>query len=324
MNDVRNKADKWFFEKLNDYVRTNGVLPSRIQFADSLQLTIAMFDRFMKKRFGNWNEFIIKSGYKPPKRFIVNDKDKQEMIEQFVQFESEYGYEPQLRSFRAKDGYKWTKQIILKTFGTWNGYRKACGKTECNRGSMSIFRDDKKLLSELKETCLRLDTTDSNVVCDHLLGSKYLYQLRFGNWQAAITKCGLKHMLCKTVGNRTKAEDGHMCDSMGEAIVDNWLYHNNIDHDVHVSYPGKNRCTCDFVANGYWIEFTEAKLNSSITTSYTDRLNRKIKIAKHFHLNIVIIDRREHIDIVLRDLFLKKDGHQEEIPGCKLSEFKEG
>ena len=38
----------------------------------------------------------------------------------------------------------------------------------------------------------------------------------------------------------TKATDGHPCDSISEAIIDNWLAKNNISHKRDICYPTTN------------------------------------------------------------------------------------
>ncbi len=35
-----------------------------------------------------------------------------------------------------------------------------------------------------------------------------------------------------------KAADGHLCDSVSELLIDNWLYENKIPHERDAHYPG--------------------------------------------------------------------------------------
>ena len=64
----------------------------------------------------------------------------------------------------------------------------------------------------------------------------------FGSWNKTLIAAGLvpnrshDHRMYKRV--ITKAKDGHVCDSISEAIVDNWLSEHTIPHERNVSYPG--------------------------------------------------------------------------------------
>lgn len=66
----------------------------------------------------------------------------------------------------------------------------------------------------------------------------------FGSWTNAVVAAGLipnrshDHRMYKRT--RTKAKDGHVCDSISEAIIDNWLVDNKIAHERDFPYPGSN------------------------------------------------------------------------------------
>lgn len=63
----------------------------------------------------------------------------------------------------------------------------------------------------------------------------------FGSWGSAIKAAGFEPN--RSHENRmyrrvmTRAKDGHSCDSISEAIIDNWLYKNRIFHEKEVAYP---------------------------------------------------------------------------------------
>jgi hypothetical protein len=64
----------------------------------------------------------------------------------------------------------------------------------------------------------------------------------FGSWNNAIAAAGLQpnrsheHRMYKRT--KGKAIDGHLCDSISELLIDNWLYENNIQHERNANYPG--------------------------------------------------------------------------------------
>jgi len=66
----------------------------------------------------------------------------------------------------------------------------------------------------------------------------------FGSWNNAILAAGFTpnrshdNRMYKRVN--AKAIDGHLCDSISELLIDNWLYKNNIPHKRNADYPGTN------------------------------------------------------------------------------------
>lgn len=63
----------------------------------------------------------------------------------------------------------------------------------------------------------------------------------FGSWNKAVQAAGLTpnrshdNRMYKRVN--TKAIDGHLCDSVSELLIDNWLHKNNILHEKDAHYP---------------------------------------------------------------------------------------
>lgn len=66
----------------------------------------------------------------------------------------------------------------------------------------------------------------------------------FGSWNNAIIAAGLQpnrsHSQRMYKRTNTVALDGHLCDSVSEALIDNWLTENNIFHEKDVFYPETN------------------------------------------------------------------------------------
>jgi hypothetical protein len=81
----------------------------------------------------------------------------------------------------------------------------------------------------------------------------------FGTWNAGVKVAGLEpnrsesqRMYKRT---RTVAKDGHQCDSISEAIIDNWLTSHNIRHERNVSYPSTNHRADWGLGIKYFIEY---------------------------------------------------------------------
>jgi hypothetical protein len=64
----------------------------------------------------------------------------------------------------------------------------------------------------------------------------------FGSWNNAIIAADLQpnrsHSQRMYKRANAKALDGHLCDSISELLIDNWLYDNNISHERDAHYPG--------------------------------------------------------------------------------------
>ena len=76
----------------------------------------------------------------------------------------------------------------------------------------------------------------------------------FGSWNKAIEATGLEphrshdHRMYRRM--KTKAKDGHVCDSISEAIIDNWLMENKIPHTRDAKYPTTNHKADWAIRNG--------------------------------------------------------------------------
>lgn len=102
----------------------------------------------------------------------------------------------------------------------------------------------------------------------------------FGSWNKAIETAGLiahrsdaNRMYRRT---RTKARDGHICDSVSEAVIDNWLTQHNISHVRDASYPTtKHRADWSTKDGKVFIEYFGLAKDSP-------RYDREVKIKKIF------------------------------------------
>ena len=81
----------------------------------------------------------------------------------------------------------------------------------------------------------------------------------FGSWNNAVRAAGLppnrshENRMYKRV--MAKAKDGHSCDSISEAIIDNWLTDHDISHERDVSYPETNHKADWRIADGTFVEY---------------------------------------------------------------------
>ena len=107
----------------------------------------------------------------------------------------------------------------------------------------------------------------------------------FGTWNKAIAAAGYKPNPIM-FANRYTAKDGHVCDSMAEMIIDDWLNSRGISHQRSIPYPEFNKMTCDFVVNKTFIEFFGLE---GEVRDYDRLMKLKRKLSKKHELNLVEI-----------------------------------
>lgn len=129
--------------------------------------------------------------------------------------------------------------VCGKTYRKSSGNKKYCSlacRTEAQRYKPGELIDIiKKYFKKLKRVPTRREIPKGvNEAC----------RKSFGSWNKAISAAGL--IPNRSHDNRmykriiSKAEDGHLCDSVSEALIDNWLFKNKIIHERDVRYPKTN------------------------------------------------------------------------------------
>lgn len=123
---------------------------------------------------------------------------------------------------------------------------------------------------------------------------------KFGSWTATIQAANLKpnrshdnRMYHRT---RTKALDDHLCDSISEAIIDNWLYKNKIKHIRNAPYPNTNHIADWAINNRVFIEYFGLAKDSP---RYDRSIKEKINLCRKNKIKL--------IDIYPRDLYPKNN-----------------
>ena len=127
--------------------------------------------------------------------------------------------------------------------------------------------------------------------------SKYLsvhdiYNL-FGNFNTFLILSDVQVNL--TNKNYALANDGHMCDSYEEKIIDDILFDLEIKHKVHTKYPHSN-FLCDFELEDTYIECAGYSRNKSSKNhaKYINTINKKCEICKSNDKKIIIITKITH------------------------------
>lgn len=110
------------------------------------------------------------------------------------------------------------------------------------------------------------------------------YRRVFGNWNGAIIEAGYMPN-SERFTRKVIANDGHVCDSLAEKIIDDWLHRRKISHICHIYYPGQNKFRTDFfVKNKYWVEFLG--LHNQLE-SYDRVYQKKLEVARKNGIKII-------------------------------------
>lgn len=115
----------------------------------------------------------------------------------------------------------------------------------------------------------------------------------FGTWNKAVEAAGFEANPV-LFAKKHIARDGHICDSMAEKIIDEWLYAKSIPHERSVPYPEFKKMTCDFVVGKFYIEFFGLYGDHH---SYTQMVYKKRRLSKKHGLKL--------IELMPKDLFPK-------------------
>lgn len=75
----------------------------------------------------------------------------------------------------------------------------------------------------------------------------------YGSWNKAVSAAGFVPNEVK-FSKKCIANDGHVCDSQSERLIDDFLYSKGIPHERNVKYPG-TKFTADFKSKEIYIEF---------------------------------------------------------------------
>lgn len=78
----------------------------------------------------------------------------------------------------------------------------------------------------------------------------------FGSWLRALIEAEVLEDGTRQTGRgiQTIAKDGHVCLSLGEKTIDDYLFDHNIPHSIEPRYPDSNY-RADFEVNGIFIEY---------------------------------------------------------------------
>ncbi len=129
----------------------------------------------------------------------------------------------------------------------------------------------------------------------------------FGSWNNAVLAAGLtpnrSHDNRMYKRSNIKALDGHLCDSVSESLIDNWLYKNNIRHRKNVRYPETNhKADWEIVSKSQKI-FIEYFGLANDSPRYDRSVKQKKKLCRKHKIKLIAI---YHWDLYPKGKFEKK------------------
>lgn len=145
------------------------------------------------------------------------------------------------------------------------------------------FRESFSYLKDLNKQKFE----DAIKVLNEMPSYNFGYKEIFGSWLQALLAAGiLEGGIRKTSrGYICLAKDGHECRSIGEKIVDDYLFTHNINHEQEPHYPGERLFRADWKVGEYFIEFWGLKGDED----YDKKIEDKKAIAQQHQIPLIEI-----------------------------------
>jgi len=116
----------------------------------------------------------------------------------------------------------------------------------------------------------------------------------FGSWLQALIEAGVLDEDARRTSRGTQcvAKDGHVCFSLGERTIDDFLHARGITHDKEPSYPETNY-RADFAVNGILIEYFGLQGDPE----YDNKIKEKQEICKKYDTSLISIYASDLVNI---------------------------
>lgn len=191
-----------------------------------------------------------------------------------------------------ENGLKKRKYCYCRYCGNYTSPRTRYCSMKCWSKAHQIPKE--KIIIQLQLLTQQLGRTPTERECNF----KTSAIKRFGSWTNAVIAAGLipYRSLNQRMYKRRKctAKDGHICNSISELIIDNWLYKHNINHQKETAYPQGNFTADWSLSKEIFVEYFGLANDSK---RYDEEIKKKQKICKEFGLTL--------IKIYSKDLFPK-------------------
>jgi hypothetical protein len=125
----------------------------------------------------------------------------------------------------------------------------------------------------------------------------------FSSWLNALVEAGILEDGVRRTSRGTQclAKDGHVCLSLGEKTIDDFLYNHNIPHDKESAYPESNYRT-DFTVGSAFIEY----FGLTGDPEYDLKMKEKKKICRKHGIRLISIYPEDLVSMKKLESKLKK------------------
>jgi hypothetical protein len=176
-----------------------------------------------------------------------------------------------------------TQQFVKHMGGLRNLYVSlGCDDYTNNKKNILEQLGRDRIISDFKSKYIDKAPSLEEVNIDNRNGefivSGYMIAKYFGGFENFLVDLGYTPV-GNQYGKKCIAIDGHLCDSVSEKIVDDFLFTNNISHEIHIFYDSftntKRKFICDFMLfDDTVVEY----FGMDRQKSYDDRRKSKLKI----------------------------------------------
>lgn len=209
---------------------------------------------------------------------------------------------------------KYDHRRILPSFKTCQQCRKKYRKSTGNKKYCSLKcrklateRSPKDLIEIIKSYVKKENRIPSK---RELHGINDSCRKTFGSWNNAIVGAGF--IPNRSHDNRmykranAKAKDGHLCDSVSELLIDNWLFKNRIAHKKDVLYPETNHkadWSINLSGNKIFVEYFGLANDSP---RYDRSIKEKEMLCKKQNISLIAIYPKDLYPKIYLDFNLKE------------------
>ncbi len=196
---------------------------------------------------------------------------------------------------------KKTKKCELRGCKNQTMFARVYCSRRCYGTARSGLRPD-QLIKKLQGSARRLERTPARREMPEI-ADKCAWA--FGSWNAALIAAGLaphrSHSARMYKRIRTVARDGHRCDSISEALVDNWMTEYGISHTRNAPYPDTNHKTDWKIGRKTFVEYFGLAEDSP---RYDRSIEKKRALCKKHRIKLIeIYAKHLYPTIKLKPLF---------------------
>jgi len=148
---------------------------------------------------------------------------------------------------------------------------------------------------KVKSLC---ESYDAYPECAYLLPPSWylLNETQSSSWLRLLIDAGIlgSGTLQTSRGFRCIAKDGHICNSLVELEIDNWLHDHGLQHEkeppypVHMTLNPNKRLRADFLVKGIYLEYAGLMDDPS----YAAKMEAKRQLAKDKSMKLLVIEPR--------------------------------